>query len=88
MLRDSRYRQDQPETDTEQDTRPDLRAYQLVAHEKQRSARDFFERSLMAAFLLECLRTIGFFGDSKLDEKGTDNVTVSFNMRLQEEGQT
>ncbi|XP_031826876.2 protein-lysine N-methyltransferase SMYD4 [Nomia melanderi] len=69
MLRDSRYRKDQPETDAEQDAGLDLRAYQLVAHEKQRSARDFFERSLMAAFLLECLRTVGFFGDSKLDEK-------------------
>ncbi|XP_076643026.1 protein-lysine N-methyltransferase SMYD4 [Halictus rubicundus] len=66
MLRDSKYRQDKPNTDTEvagkDRQRPvDLRAYELVMHENKRTARDFLERSLMAAFLLKCLQTVGFF---------------------------
>ncbi|XP_046145989.1 SET and MYND domain-containing protein 4-like isoform X1 [Osmia bicornis bicornis] len=47
----------------------DLRAYDLVAHEKQRSAKDFFERSLMAAFLLRCLQRVGFFEKPTKDEE-------------------
>ncbi|XP_050485675.1 SET and MYND domain-containing protein 4-like isoform X1 [Bombus huntii] len=39
----------------------DLRVYDLVTHEKHRTAKDFFERSLMAAFLLKCLQRVGFF---------------------------
>nr|XP_012154126.1 PREDICTED: SET and MYND domain-containing protein 4 isoform X2 [Megachile rotundata] len=39
----------------------DQRAYDLVTHEKQRTAKDFLERSLMAAFLLRCLQRVGFF---------------------------
>ncbi|KAK1127673.1 hypothetical protein K0M31_003169 [Melipona bicolor] len=39
----------------------DLRVYRLVTHEERRTARDFFERSLMAAFLLKCLQRVGFF---------------------------
>lgn len=39
----------------------DLRVYDLVTHEKHRTAKDFFERSLMATFLLKCLQRVGFF---------------------------
>lgn len=39
----------------------DLRVYRLVTHEERRTARDFFERSLMAAFLLKCLQRVDFF---------------------------
>lgn len=39
----------------------DSRAYELVSHDSIRSASDFFERSLMAVFLLKCLQTVNFF---------------------------
>ncbi|CAK9832011.1 SET and MYND domain-containing protein 4 [Anthophora retusa] len=42
----------------------DLRPYDLVMHEKRRTAADFFQRSLMAVFLLKCLQRVGFFGQS------------------------
>lgn len=41
----------------------DMRVYGLVMHEKRRAAKDFFERSLMAAFLFKCLQKVGFFDD-------------------------
>lgn len=45
----------------------DLRVYDLVTHEKHRTAKDFFERSLMAAFLLKCLQRVGFFETATRD---------------------
>ena len=45
----------------------DLRVYRLITHEKRRTARDFFERSLMAAFLLKCLQRVGFFEEATKD---------------------
>ncbi|CAK9796879.1 SET and MYND domain-containing protein 4 [Anthophora plagiata] len=42
----------------------DLRPYDLVMHEKRRTATDFFQRSLMAVFLLKCLQRVGFFEQS------------------------
>ncbi|XP_060822730.1 SET and MYND domain-containing protein 4-like isoform X2 [Bombus pascuorum] len=45
----------------------DLRVYDLVTHEKHRTAKDFFERSLMAAFLLKCLQRAGFFETATRD---------------------
>lgn len=46
----------------------DLRPYDLVAHESRRSAKDFFQRSLMAAFLLKCLQRVGFFEKPARDD--------------------
>lgn len=46
----------------------DLRVYGLVMHEKRRAAKDFFERSLMAAFLFKCLQKVGFFDDPSSNE--------------------
>ncbi|XP_078050736.1 protein-lysine N-methyltransferase SMYD4 isoform X2 [Augochlora pura] len=65
MLRDSKCQKEKPSMET------DLRAYQLVMHENRRTARDFFERSLMAAFLLKCLQTVGFFEDPNRSEAST-----------------
>lgn len=48
----------------------DLRVYRLVAHEKRRTAKDFFERSLMAAFLLKCLQRVGFFEEKTATKDG------------------
>lgn len=39
----------------------DVRVYDLVMHSARRSAHDFMERSLMAAFLLKCLERVSFF---------------------------
>lgn len=68
-LRDSRREQPAEEVPrgtereklVEGDAGVDLRVYDLVKHEKHRTAKDFFERSLMAAFLLKCLQRVGFF---------------------------
>nr|XP_033338571.1 SET and MYND domain-containing protein 4-like [Megalopta genalis] len=65
ILRDSKYQKEKPYEETE------LRAYELVMHEDRRTARDFFERSLMAAFLLKCLQTVGFFEDSSRSKVST-----------------
>lgn len=46
----------------------DLRVYDLVMHEKRRTAKDFFERSLMAAFLFKCLQKVGFFDNPSSNE--------------------
>ncbi|XP_076640462.1 protein-lysine N-methyltransferase SMYD4 isoform X1 [Colletes latitarsis] len=62
-LRDSKYR----DTTTEE-TRVDLRAYDLVTHQNERTAKDFFERSLMAAFLLKCLQRVEFFENPSKDD--------------------
>lgn len=47
----------------------DLRAYYLVTLAGERSPKDFFERSLMTAFLLQCLKTVGFFVDNNQQEE-------------------
>ncbi|PBC25895.1 SET and MYND domain-containing protein [Apis cerana cerana] len=47
----------------------DLRVYDLVMHEKRRTAKDFFERSLMAAFLFKCLQKVGFFDNPSSNEE-------------------
>uniref|UniRef100_A0A6V7IMK7 Uncharacterized protein n=1 Tax=Bracon brevicornis TaxID=1563983 RepID=A0A6V7IMK7_9HYME len=54
--------------------RLDSRAYQLVGHESLRTPSDFFERTLMAAFLLKCLTIVDFFGTSK-ENIGTDSFS-------------
>nr|XP_034186762.1 SET and MYND domain-containing protein 4-like isoform X1 [Osmia lignaria] len=65
--RKKKWRDSQRREKLEEDI--DLRAYDLVAHEKQRSAKDFFERSLMAAFMLRCLQRVGFFEKPTKDEE-------------------
>ncbi|XP_076278522.1 protein-lysine N-methyltransferase SMYD4 isoform X2 [Lasioglossum baleicum] len=77
MLRDSKYQKEKANTETEEADNDrqrcvDLRAYELVMHESKRTARDFFERSLMAAFLLKCLQTAGFFGISSEPDRETE----------------
>lgn len=52
------------------------RVYDLVTHEKHRTAKDFFERSLMAAFLLKCLQRVGFF-ETVTRDGGTRARSVS-----------
>ncbi|XP_076239084.1 protein-lysine N-methyltransferase SMYD4 [Calliopsis andreniformis] len=52
-----------------EEDRIDLRAYELVTHEKQRTDIDFLERSLMAAFLLKCLQIVGFFENPSKDNE-------------------
>ncbi|KOC68811.1 SET and MYND domain-containing protein 4 [Habropoda laboriosa] len=52
----------------------DLRPYDLVMHQKRRTADDFFERSLMAVFLLKCLQRVGFFEQAATT---TDDETPS-----------
>ncbi|EFN86371.1 SET and MYND domain-containing protein 4 [Harpegnathos saltator] len=46
----------------------DVRAYDLVTHRDRRTAKDFLERSLMAAFLLKCLQRVGFFDRPAADD--------------------
>lgn len=40
-----------------------LPVYHLVRHENQRNIEDFFERTVMAVFLLRALQGTGYFGD-------------------------
>ncbi|XP_047368499.1 SET and MYND domain-containing protein 4 isoform X1 [Vespa velutina] len=47
----------------------DVRAYELTNHNTKRSASDFLERSLMAAFLLKCLQRVNFFEDTSRDDE-------------------
>uniref|UniRef100_A0A0C9Q6Y6 Smyd4_0 protein n=1 Tax=Fopius arisanus TaxID=64838 RepID=A0A0C9Q6Y6_9HYME len=56
----------------------DFRAYELVTHESLRSAIDFFERALMAVFLLKCLTTVDYFESSRrtLDSPTDDEITT------------
>ncbi|XP_063988107.1 SET and MYND domain-containing protein DDB_G0273589-like isoform X2 [Diachasmimorpha longicaudata] len=56
----------------------DFRAYELVTHDTLRSSADFFERTLMAAFLLKCLMTVGFFGSPRLsiDSPTDEEITI------------
>lgn len=42
-----------------------LSAYHLVRHEDQRQRNDFFERTVMAIFLLNCLKKTNYFENSK-----------------------
>ncbi|KAK9293616.1 hypothetical protein QLX08_011475 [Tetragonisca angustula] len=55
----------------------DLRVYRLITHEKRRTARDFFERSLMAAFLLKCLQRVGFFEEATKDGEALDDREIA-----------
>ncbi|CAL7952534.1 unnamed protein product [Xylocopa violacea] len=55
----------------------DLRAYDLVMHEKRRTAKDFFERSLMAAFLLRCLQRVGFFRQASEDNEPPSDEEIA-----------
>ncbi|XP_017764467.1 PREDICTED: SET and MYND domain-containing protein 4-like [Eufriesea mexicana] len=55
----------------------DLRVYDLVTHEKRRTAKDFFERSLMAAFLLKCLQRVGFFEKTTKDEETPNDREIA-----------
>ncbi|KAG7214198.1 hypothetical protein KM043_001543 [Ampulex compressa] len=54
--------------EAENDPNVDLRAYRLVMHQTERSAKDFLERSLMAAFMLKCLQRVGFFEKAAADD--------------------
>ena len=46
----------------------DMRAYDLVCLAEKRAPNDFFERTLMAVFILKGLQTVQFFqNSSKLD---------------------
>lgn len=56
----------------------DLRVYDLVMHEKRRTAKDFFERSLMAAFLFKCLQKVGFFDNPSSNEGKLERVRNVF----------
>lgn len=56
----------------------DLRVYDLVTHEKRRTAKDFFERSLMAAFLFKCLQKVGFFDNPSSNEGKIERVRNFF----------
>lgn len=70
-LRESKYGENPGSEKTfgdEEEDKIDLRAYDLVMHEKQRIPKDFFERSLMAAFLLKCLQRVGFFESPSKDD--------------------
>lgn len=42
----------------------DDRAYKLVTLNSKRTASDFLERTLMAAFLLKCLQKVNFFNNT------------------------
>lgn len=53
----------------ENELRVDVRVYDLVMHEGIRSAGDFFERTLMAAFLAKCLQRVGFFRQPAPDDE-------------------
>lgn len=46
----------------------DAGPYNLVTHHDKRTAKDFLERSLMAAFLLKCLQRVGFFARPTPDD--------------------
>ncbi|XP_015108771.1 SET and MYND domain-containing protein 4 isoform X2 [Diachasma alloeum] len=56
----------------------DFRAYELVTHESMRSPSDFFERTLMAAFLLKCLMTVDFFGSTRasINSPTDEEITI------------
>lgn len=55
----------------------DLRVYDLVTHEKRRTAKDFFERSLMAAFLFKCLQKVGFFDNPSSNEETPNDREIA-----------
>ncbi|XP_044007508.1 SET and MYND domain-containing protein DDB_G0273589-like [Aphidius gifuensis] len=57
----------------------DSTPYNLVTHDSSRSAFDFFERTLMAAFLLRCLQTVDFFNGSSSvkDTLSNENLAVA-----------
>ncbi|XP_031788702.1 SET and MYND domain-containing protein 4-like [Nasonia vitripennis] len=42
-----------------------LKLYDLEMHSSERSTKDYFDRVLMAAFLIQCLKQVDFFCDSK-----------------------
>ncbi|KZC08688.1 SET and MYND domain-containing protein 4 [Dufourea novaeangliae] len=54
----------------------DLRAYGLEMHANRRTAEDFFERSLMAAFLLKCLQRVEFFENPTADNEAPTQLEI------------
>ncbi|XP_034939487.1 SET and MYND domain-containing protein 4-like isoform X2 [Chelonus insularis] len=66
----------------------DKRAYDLVTLSEKRTPVDFFERSLMAAFLLKCLELVNFFDtssvvtDALLEEKIAVGSILLRNLQL------
>ncbi|XP_015430251.1 PREDICTED: SET and MYND domain-containing protein 4-like [Dufourea novaeangliae] len=88
MLRDSKYQREKPDTENgavtenvsmdekkEQES-VDLRAYGLEMHANRRTAEDFFERSLMAAFLLKCLQRVEFFENPTADNEAPTQLEI------------
>lgn len=51
--------------------------YSLCTNSEKRSAEDFLQRTLMAAFLMKCLQKSEYFGDSS--ENGKYNVVLGPN---------
>lgn len=47
--------------------KPKEKVYSLCTNDKKRSAEDFLQRTLMAAFLLRCLQKSGYFGENRND---------------------
>ncbi|KAK0167064.1 hypothetical protein PV327_004508 [Microctonus hyperodae] len=55
----------------------DSRAYALVDHNSKRTAVDFLERTLMAAFLLKCLKKVDFFRETlELQESPSEEEII------------
>lgn len=44
------------------------KVYSLCTNSDKRSVEDFFQRTLMAAFLLRCLQKCGYFGNTSKDD--------------------
>ncbi|KAI4473703.1 hypothetical protein M0804_015218 [Polistes exclamans] len=57
----------------------DTRLYELVNHNSERKSSDFFERTLMTAFLLKCLQRIHFFKTTSPDNEvpNDDEIKVA-----------
>lgn len=55
-----------------------LSVYHLVRHEDQRANDDFFERTVMAVFLLRALQRVGYFGDKNQNPAGKKKFTTTF----------
>lgn len=49
--------------------------YNLCTNSNRRSAEDFLQRTLMAAFLLKCIQKSGYFGKST-DCNGKANIVI------------
>lgn len=75
--RKKKWRDSRREQNIREEDGVDLRAYDLVTHEKQRTAKDFLERSLMAAFLLRCLQRVGFFDRTSNDAEAPNEREIA-----------